>query len=498
MANKVDILFINPGDREQTYQELGDEFCGIEPPVFAGLFATYARNNGASVGLIDGPATGLSAKKIASIAVDDYEAKLIVLVVYGLQPSASSQNMTSAGAIANYIKDANSGIKIMMAGTHPSALPERTMKEENIDFVCAGEGPSTIVQTFNTLKSGTQRYANIPDLWWRDEGRITPSSSRAPLITDLDREMPGIAWDLMEMKNYRAHNWHAFDHLHNRSYASIHTSLGCPYKCSFCCINSPFGKPSYRMWSPEKVVSEIDYLVKNHNIKNIKIVDEMFVLNKRHVHGICDLLIERDYDVNIWAYARVDSVKEEFLDKLKGAGINWLCLGIESGSDYVRDGADKTYNNNDITNVVRRIQDSGLYVMGNYIFGLPDDTNARMQETLDLSLDLNCEFANFYSAMAYPGSPLYTDALKSGQELPKDWQQFSQPSYDSLPLANDHCSSAEILEFRDKAFKTYFDSNNYLNMVRDKFGQSVVNHIVEMAKIPLNRKIVEEKNARIT
>ena len=102
--------------------------------------------------------------------------------------------------------------------------------------------------------------------------------------------------------------------------------------------------------------------------------------------------------------------------------------------------------------------------MGNYIFGLPDDTNARMQETLDLSLDLNCEFANFYSAMAYPGSPLYTDALNSGQELPKDWQQFSQHSYDSLPLANDHCSSAEILEFRDKAFKTYFDSNNYLNI----------------------------------
>ena len=243
------------------------------------------------------------------------------------------------------------------------------------------------------------------------------------------------------------------------------------------------------------MVSEIDYLVKNYNIKNIKIVDEMFVLNKRHVHGICDLLIERDYDVNIWAYARVDTVKDEFLDKLKGAGINWLCLGIESGSDYVRDGADKTYNNNDITNVVRRIQDTGLYVMGNYIFGLPDDTKDRMQETLDLSLDLNCEFANFYSAMAYPGSPLYTDALNGGRELPQNWQQFSQHSYDSLPLANDHCSAAEILEFRDKSFNTYFSANNYLNMVRDKFGQNVVDHIVKMAEIPLKRKIVEEKNA---
>ena len=121
-----------------------------------------------------------------------------------------------------------------------------------------------------------------------------------------------------------------------------------------------------------------------------------------------------------------------------------------------------------------------------------------MQETLDLAKDLNCEFANFYSAMAYPGSPLYADALNRGRELPQNWQQFSQHSYDSLPLANDHCSSADILEFRDKSFNTYFSANSYLNMVRDKFGQKVVNHIVKMAEIPLKRKIVEEQKARNT
>lgn len=496
MANKIDILFINPGDRRQTYQELGDEFCGIEPPVFAGLFATYARNHGAAVGLIDGPAIGLKAKKIASIALDDYESRLVVIVVYGLQPSASTQNMNSAGLIAKYIKEGNPKQKIMMLGTHPAALPEQTMLDEEIDFVCDGEGPSTIVQTWMALKSGGNGYRDVPDLWWRDEGRIVPSSSRAPLITNLDSAMPGIAWDLMNMRDYRSHNWHAFDHLHDRSYASIHTSLGCPYKCSFCCINAPFGKPSYRMWQPETVVSEIDFLVEKHDIKNIKIVDEMFVLNKRHVLGVCDLLIERDYDVNIWAYARVDTVKDEFLVKLKKAGVNWLCIGIESASVYVRDGADKSYSNKDLAALVRRIQDAGIYVMGNYIFGLPDDTRDRMQETLDLALDLNCEFSNFYSAMAYPGSPLYSKAVATGLELPKHWHQYSQHAYDSLPLANSHCSSAEILEFRDKAFDTYYASENYLGMVRKKFGQGVVDHIDRMASVSLPRKIVEEKNAQ--
>ncbi len=494
MAEKIDILFINPGDRQQTYQELGDEFCAIETPVFAGLFASYVRNKGASAGLIDGPAIGMSATMIAAESIADYDPTLIVIVVYGLQPSASTQNMPSAGAIARLIKDGKPGAKIMMTGTHPSALPERTMREEAVDFVCDGEGPVTILQTWQALKAGIEDFSDIPDLWWRGENGIVPSRSRAPLLTNLDREMPGVAWDLMNMGNYRSHNWHAFDHIHDRSYASIHTSLGCPYKCSFCCINAPFGKPSYRMWSPKTVVKEIDYLVETHGIKNIKIVDEMFVLNKRHVHGVCDLLIERDYDVNIWAYARVDSIKDEFLDKLKAAGINWICLGIESASEYVRDGADKAYGTDDLKEVIHRVQGAGLYVMGNYIFGLPDDTPERMRETLDLSLDLNCEFSNYYSAMAYPGSQLYTEAVTKGLTLPDHWGQFSQHSYDSMPLANSHCTSDEILKFRDEAWNIFFTSERYQNMIGEKFGHNVVEHVRRMTAIPLKRKYMEVRS----
>src|SRR5262249_22687491 len=156
------------------------------------------------------------------------------------------------------------------------------------------------------------------------------------------------------------------------------------YRCSFCCINVPFGKPSYRMWSPETVVREIDLLVERHGVRNLKLVDEMFVLNRRHVLGLCRLLAARGHGLNIWAYARVDTVEDDLLDDLKAAGVNWLCLGIESASEHVRDGARKRYGNEDIIGVVRRIQAAGINVLGNYIFGLPDDTTDRMEETLAL------------------------------------------------------------------------------------------------------------------
>lgn len=496
MSEKLDVLLINPGDHKQIYQGLSDEFTGIEPPVFAGLFATYLRRRGRSVAIYDIPAMWESAEQAVRNMLADYKPTLVVIVVYGLQPSASTQNMSSASKIARLLKDAEPSIRIMMTGTHPAALPERTMREEAIDFVCDLEGPITIDQTVETLKTGSRRFADIPSLWWRDDGRIARPTAAEPLIKNLDEEMPGVAWDLLPMDRYRSHNWHSFDHINDRSpYASIHTSLGCPYKCSFCCINAPFGKSSYRMWSPETVIREIDLLVERYGVKNIKFVDEMFVLNKQHVNGICDLLMQRDYKVNIWAYARVDTVHDDMLIKLKPAGINWLCLGIESGSTHVRDGALKKFGNEDIIQTVRRIQNAGNYIIGNYIFGLPDDTRQSMQETLDLALELNCEFANFYSAMAYPGSALHKTAIKNGYGLPETWSDFSQHAYGTKPLANEFLSAADILEFRDAAFTTQFTHAPYLDMVRRKFGQEVVDHINRMVAIPLRRRLLEGRHA---
>ena len=180
MAEAVDVLFINPGDRKQTYQDLGDEFSAIEPPVFAGLYATYVRGKGLSAAIYDAPAMGASADMVARAATEDFNARLIVIVVYGLQPSASTQNMTAAGAIAEKIKDADPEAKVMMTGTHPSALPLRTMQEEAVDFVCDLEGPATIYRTHQAIQSRANDYSAVPSLWWRDGAKIIPPASAEP------------------------------------------------------------------------------------------------------------------------------------------------------------------------------------------------------------------------------------------------------------------------------------------------------------------------------
>ena len=187
----------------------------------------------------------------------------------------------------------------------------------------------------------------------------------------------------------------------------------------------------------------------------------------------------------------MDTVKPDRLQTLRDAGIRWLALGIESGSEHVRDGAEKPLDQQDILDIVKAIQRAGIHVIGNYIFGLPDDNLDTMQQTLDLAKTLNCEFANFYSAMAYPGSPLYGMAVRNGWELPESWSGFSQHSYDCKPLPTEQLSSADVLRFRDNAFYEYFENHVYLNMVQQRFGEETTRHIIDMTSRRLRRKILE-------
>jgi hypothetical protein len=115
-----------------------------------------------------------------------------------------------------------------------------------------------------------------------------------------------------------------------------------------------------------------------------------------------------------------------------------------------------------------------------------------MMETLELARELNCEFANFYSAMAYPGSPLYALALENNWPLPESWSGYSQHSYDCQPLPTAAISAADVLRFRDNAFDAYFKNPRYLEMVTQRFGWETRKHIEQMASHSPPRRLLEQ------
>lgn len=491
---RTDLVLINPGTKRDIYQSLHSELTAIEPPVWAGLLATFIEKKKFSVRIVDANAENLLPEETAARALS-FKPGLIAVIVYGHNPSASTQVMPAARAVCLALKHADADCRLILAGGHVAALPERTLAEESVDFVCDGEGPVTLLK----LLEGSAPVS-VPDLWYREDGKARRSEISAPLIQNLESEMPGPAWHLLPMKKYRAHNWHAFGCESRAPYAAIYTTLGCPYRCEFCCIQAPFktgeaamgvlpGVSSYRFWSPASVLAEIDLLVKTYGVRNIKIADEMFVLNAKHVGAICDGLIRRDYGLNLWAYARVDTAKDpELLKKMRAAGFRWLVLGIEAADSRSRKDVEKNFSQEDIFESVRKIRSAGIHILANYIFGLPEDDEAALRKTYDLSIELNTEFANFYCAMAYPGSALYKRALREGWALPENWSGYSQHSKNSLPCPTLHLSAHEVLSFRDKAFLDYFNRPEYHSLVKTKFGERAVREIISMNSHRLERQ----------
>ena len=487
----IDLVIVHPGAARVVYQDLAGGLSAIEPPLWCRLIAGYVRDRGHSVAILDAAATGLGAAGVAA-RVATLAPALVCVVVHGHQPSASTQSMTAAGAICRRIKQMTPEQRIIMVGGHVAALPERTMREEAIDYACNSEGPVTVEQLIEQ-----PAHAGVPGLVWRDGGSVR-ANPPPPLIHDLDADLFGDTWDLLPMRRYRAHNWQCLDGSPRSPYASIYTSLSCPFSCSFCMIDAPFAasKPrQYRKRLPERVVAEIDMLYRQYRVRTFKISDEMFVLDPKHYVPICERLAAKEYasELNIWAYARVDTVKAGHLPLMRKAGIRWIALGIESGSAHVRDGADKAFDEDDIYATVRAIQAAGINVLGNFIVGLPDDTRLSMNATLDMALQLNCEFTNWYSAMPYPGSRLYRDTPP--EHLPQSWSGYSQHSFDTTPLPTATLTAAEVLEFRDHAFHAYYSSPRYLDMIERKFGTETRREIIAMAAHRLPRKLLETVDA---
>ncbi len=496
---QIDVLFVHPNASKKIYQDLSKDFSAIEPPIWAGMLTSHCLKRGFAAEILDCEALHLDEAQSAQ-RVKEYNPRLVCVVVYGQQPSASSQNMEGAVSLAEAVKAVWPTAKVLFVGGHVAALPKEVLtRHACVDMVCQNEGVYTIS---NLLKTNlVDKLDQVDGLGYRREGNILLNKP-SPIVSkwDLPQELPGIAWDKLPMDRYRTSLWHSYPNGCKRQpFAALYTSLGCPMRCSFCMINIinrqeneyADGSAVFRYWEPEFIIQEFDRFARM-GIKNVKIADELFVLNINHFMKLCELIIARGYDFNIWCYSRVDTVKEKYLETLKKAGVNWLALGIESGNTTVRKDVTKgRFEDVDIRDVVRKIRDHDINVIANYIFGLPEDTLETMQGTLDLAMEMNTEEANFYSAMAYPGSPLYGQAVEHGWKLPERYAGFSQHSYDAQPLPTRHLAAEQVLEFRDNAWMKYHTNPKFLDLLKQKFGPTAAEETLRSTQIKLKRKILE-------
>jgi len=492
---KCDVVLVHPS-KSGAYGQV-ESLASTTPDVLLGLVDAYVESNGLTSVIIDLDITKISAQDLLSL-ITKLSPKLLGVFSTGVNVSASTQTMP---AVIDFFKDIAINlpdqIRTFVYGGHPTVLPERTLKETSADYVIIGEGYETILLLTKNLISNVS-IDNIDGIAYVKEdllGNVTTVINPMPKMIDVN-SLPMINWDKLNPKLYRAHNWHCFgDDIDNRSpYGVIWTSMGCAYPCDFCCINNLYSKRTFRFRDMKTVVEEIDILVNNHGVKNLRIMDELFVIKHPRVEEFCDLMGERGYDLNIWCYARVDSVTPYILKRLKKIGVNWVGYGFEAGDDEnALKSINKAVKKGSLSNdeVIKITRDAGINMIGHAILGLYDDDEDSIRKNVDFLRKHQFEWNNIYPAFAYPGTPFYDKYVGEGIiEEPRSWEEYGLYSYECKPLPTKHLTSAQVLSLRDELFNEYYGDQNVQDNLRIKFGQKTIDHINEMLSVKLKRKIL--------
>jgi anaerobic magnesium-protoporphyrin IX monomethyl ester cyclase len=506
----LDVLLIHPDSSAQAYQDLAITYSAIEPPTWALLLAQSCRAKGFGVAILDCDAERLSLEAAVQ-RVRELKPRLTLFVVYGQNPNSGTTSMIGATRLAGALKLDQPERPIGFVGSHTSALPREVLGLPCVDVVLLNEGVYALHNLLRTnLRDDLHKVVGIG---WKKRDRagtpflmLNPPQAVVPQER-MDEDLPGYAWDLLPYRErpldlYRAHFWHAgFDHARRTPFAAIYTSLGCNFGCDFCMINivnrSDNGDDVHaaqsrgmRFWSPGFIANEIQKLA-DLGVRTLRISDEMFFLNRRYYEPLLTDIAERDLGLSMWTYSRVDTVRPSALELFKKAGVDWLALGIEAGSQTVRKEVSKgSFQEVNIREVCGTVRGAGIHVISNYIFGFPDDTLQTMQQTLDLALELNTEMANMYPCQALPGSPIHRRALKEGWKLPDSYAGYAFLSYDCEPLATKHVGAADVLRFRDQAWQTYFRNPAYLDLVQRTFGEPQRRNVESMAEVRLKRRLL--------
>lgn len=487
--NKLDLLTLFPNNRACAYGTLGHEIAAVTPPVQSALLAATARAEGLSAALLDADAEGLDAMATAA-RIQALSPSLVAIST----DQVNSGDVTKMQAAEDTIRALHAvapEIPVLLDGVLPSAYPEKMLRREQADFICCGEGYRSIPALAKWLKGhgGHSRPSanEIPGIWSRVGDEVIPGG-RAPMVDDVD-SLPDPAWDWMPPSRYRAHHWHCFDCLDARApYAAIYTNYGCPFNCSYCSVNIVAGKPNLRYRSVDRVMGELTTLVEGCGVRHVRLLDNVFTIGDERVEELCDRIIAKKWELNFWAYARVGSLKHpELLKKLRRAGVRWLAYGFESANARVRGSVHKDTEDALTEQTIEWTRAADISIVANFIFGLPEDDMASMQETFDMAKSHLFEWINIYCTMAYPGTRLYDERVAAGEIMPENWSAYSHYSPDARPRSTKYVDWKDVVRFRDAAFQEYCSAPAYLSMLERRFGPAAPAFVRKILEHPLKR-----------
>ena len=346
------------------------------------------------------------------------------------------------------IRKIKPGIIIWIGNSIASTIPEIIINDMGIDVVVLGEGEETVKELARVTEQRGD-ISKVKGIAFKSGKEIVRTPER-PLIKDID-SIPYPAWEMFAQD---IHMNSAQGRLPSPT-AYVSTTRGCPYNCTYC--YHPF-QGKVRMHSPGRVTEEIKILKKKYNINSVVFADDLFMVSKKRVHDICDLIEKDKLGIKWMASSRVNTLDEYVLRHMKRAGCISLGIGVESGSQKILDNIKKNATVGQARDAIRLCRKVGIDPICSFMIGNVGETRETVFETVSFISD-NCpNLTSFFVATPYPNTELYEYAKNCGKI--KDeialFESYGEQSMNLLVNFTD-MPDKELLELKQEAESVIFN-----------------------------------------
>ena len=306
-------------------------------------------------------------------------------------------------------------VALAVGGVHALLCTEQVKADGIWDFIGVGECDESFPELVDRFQAGDPAYREVPNFCVRlPDGTYRHNPlGRYPRLENLPPEDYEI-YDLDHMLS-RKNGWQ-----------SVLTSRGCPYRCSYCFnrvvrdrYTAEAGEPPrayLRHYPPDRVIDEVLRLRDRHPaIRTIIFDDDLLTLNEDYCVELFERYAAAGVGLPFVLNAHVQAFGDRIARTLAQAGCLIVKFGVESGSDTLRRSVLRRFMSNDrIFEAFETCRRHGLHSSAFLMIGLPFETRATLDETIDLMV--RCRPGRMRWAIFFPfeGTESYALAEAAG------------------------------------------------------------------------------------
>jgi len=447
--------FINPGPNPELPIEDVKKMVGAAPPLGMLYIATYLRENGIDVSIIDEAAQGYSLKG----TVDWVKKEEPDILGF----STCSSSGRKAALIAERVKKENPNIVTVFGNFYATFNAERILRKYPfVDVIVRGEGEHTSLELAKCLeKNGDLK--KVLGINFRKNDQIISTPDR-PLIKDID----SLPFPDREMLDVEYHNTTAGLVVAPKKFSSFVSSRGCVFKCRFCGCRR-LARNLWRSRSVENILEEL-HLLSSQGYKQFLFVDDNFTLNTKRVINICQRLKKERVDVEFFAEGRVDNCPQDMLQEMVRANCKMIYFGIENATQKVLDYYDKRTTPKQAEDATKKARKAGIDVIAaSFILGAPNETRKEIQNTLKFAQKIQVDIPQFNILATFPGTDIWEELKMQGVlDEEKHWEtgvMVPEVSPNAVPCQ-------EIEQMIHDAYQRFFIRPDYVVKQLIRIGTS--------------------------